>query len=120
MGNVRQLTRNTKTSTAAVAKRVADLVEDYLPDVIDRVVEVDKSSSLVINVVVKPAGRTEATKDPEVIITAAPKYGEEVVRLKARLTGEGDSAQLSLIQEMIAADIEAEEEEELAPAAATG
>jgi len=98
---VQYLTRNTKTSTAAVAKRAADLIVDYLPSVIARVCEVDKASSLAINISVRPAGRTEATKDPEVIIKAKPDYGDEVVIIRARLTGEGDSAQLSLISELL-------------------
>ena len=70
----------------------------------------------------RPAGRTDATKDPEVIITAKPDYGEEVVRLKARLTGEADDAQLSLIQEMIAGEVDFEDDEtgESGDAAATG
>ncbi len=100
-GRVQHLTRNTKTSTAAVSKRAADLIVDYLPSVIARVCEVDKASSLTITISVRPAGRTEATKDPEVIIKAKPDYGDEVVTLKARLTGEGDDAQLSLISELI-------------------
>lgn len=111
MSNVRQITRNTATSTRAISKRVADLVESYLPAVIGRVVEVDHASSLQIRISVRPAGRTDATKDPEVIITARPDYGEEVVRLKARLTGEGDDAQLSLIQEMITGEAEFEDDE---------
>lgn len=106
MGRVQSLTRTTKTSTEAVAKRVAALVVDYLPSIINRVVDVDGASSLHITVRVKPAGRTDATKDPEVSIKARPDYGEEVVILKARLTGEGDDAQLSLIQEMIAGEEE--------------
>ena len=98
---VQYLTRNTKTSTAAVAKRAADLIVDYLPSVIARVCEVDKASSLSIHISVRPAGRTEATKDPEVIIKAKPDYGDEVVIIRARLTGEGDDAQLSLISELL-------------------
>lgn len=122
MSNVRQITRNTATSTRAIAKRAADLVEAYLPSVIGRVVEVDHASSLQIRISIRPAGRTDATKDPEVIITAKPDYGEEVVRLKARLTGEADDAQLSLIQEMIASEAEFEDDQtgETGDAAATG
>ena len=101
---VRSLTRNTKTSTDAVAKRAGDLIVDYLPSIIQRVVEVDKASSLTIFIQIKPAGRTEAAKDPEVIIKAKPDYGDEVITLKARLTGEGDGAQLSLIQELISGE----------------
>ena len=123
MSNVRQITRNTATSTRAIAKRAADLVEVYLPAVIGRVVEVDHASSLQIRISVRPAGRTDATKDPEVIITAKPDYGEEVVRLKARLTGEAEDAQLSLIQEMIAGEVDFEDDktgEAGEDAAATG
>lgn len=105
MAKVKTLTRNTRTSTASIAKRAAELVEEYLPDVIRRVVDVDKASALNIKVSVRPAGRTEATKDPEVYITAKPEYGEEVVRLKARLTGEGDDAQLSLIAELMQGEV---------------
>ncbi len=101
---VQHLTRNTKTSTAAVAKRAAALIVDYLPSIIARVCEVDKVSSLSIQISVRPAGRTDATKDPEVIIKAKPDYGDEVVTLKARLTGEGDGAQLSLISELLPGD----------------
>ena len=122
MGSMHTLTRNTKTSTAAVAKRAAELIEEYLPSIIRRVVDVDKQSSLSISIYVRPAGRTESTKDPEVIIKAKPDYGDEIVTLKARLTGEGDDAQLSLISEMVqsempvdAGDIGGEEEK-----AATG
>lgn len=107
---VQQLTRTTATSTASVAKRAAALVVDYLPDVIARVTEVNKQSSLAINIHVRPAGRTEATKDPVVIIKAKPDYGDEVITLKARLTGEGDDAQLSLIQEMIEGEVEYEDD----------
>ena len=106
MGNVQTLTRNTKTSTAAVAKRAAELIEEYLPSIIRRVVEVDKQSSLAISIYVRPAGRTESTKDPEVIIKAKPDYGDEVVTLKARLTGEGDDAQLSLISELVQSELD--------------
>lgn len=120
--SVRQLTRNTKTSSAAVAKRAAELVEQYLPDIIRRVVAVDNASSLQITIKVKPAGRTEAAKDPEVSITAKPDYGAEVVTFKARLTGEGDDAQLTLISAMVT-EIDTDEPEEEAteePRAATG
>ncbi len=108
---VQHLTRNTKTSTAAVAKRAAALIVDYLPSIIARVCEVDKVSSLSIQISVRPAGRTDATKDPEVIIKAKPDYGDEVVTLKARLTGEGDGAQLSLISELLAGDSAFEDDE---------
>ena len=111
MGRVQHLTRNTKTSTAAVAKRAADLVVDYLPSVIARVVEVDKVSSFTVFIQVKPAGRTEATKDPEVIIKGKPDYGEEVIILKARLSGEGDDAQLSLIHELVEGEAAFEDDE---------
>ena len=104
MGSVKTLTRTTATSTAAVAKRAAALVVDYLPGVIGRVTEVDRASSLSITIYVRPAGRTEATKDPVVIIKAKPDYGDEVITLQARLTGEGDDAQLTLIENMIDAD----------------
>ncbi len=117
MGNVQTLTRNTKTSTAAVAKKAAELIAEYLPSIIRRVVEVDKQSSLSISIYVRPAGRTESTKDPEVIIKAKPDYGDEVVTLKARLTGEGDDAQLSLISELVQSEldeVEAPEEEKVA------
>lgn len=122
MSNVRQITRNTATSTRAIAKRAGDLVERYLPAIIGRVVEIDHASSLQIRISVRPAGRTDATRDPEVIISAKPDYGEEVIRLKARLTGEADDAQLSLIQEMIAGEAEFEDDEtgETGDAAATG
>jgi len=36
-----------------------------------------------------------------VIIKAKPDYGDEVVIIRARLTGEGDDAQLSLISELL-------------------
>lgn len=115
------LTRTTATSTKAVAQRAADLIVDYLPEVIDRVIEVQRQSSLQVNITIKPAGRTEATKDPQVSISAKPQWGEEVVTFKARLSGEGDDAQLSLIGEMLAADEADEEEAELAgDEAATG
>lgn len=97
-------TITTATSTKAIADRVGELVKDYLPEVIDRVVEVSRQSSLSVNVTIKPAGRTEATKDPQVSISVTPKYGEEVISFKARLSGEGDDAQLSLIGEMLEAD----------------
>ncbi len=108
--SIRQLTRNTKTSTDAVAKQAAALIVDYLPEIIRRVVAVDHTSSLQITIKVKPAGRTEAAKDPEVSITAKPDYGAEVVTFKARLTGEGDDAQLTLISEMVAEIDEPEED----------
>ena len=111
MGRVQSLTRTTKTSTEAVAKRAAALVVDYLPSIIERVVEVDRASSLTVFIQVKPAGRTEATRDPEVVIKAKPDYGDEVVTLKARLTGEGEDVQLSLIQEMIAGEEEFADDE---------
>ena len=104
MGRVQAMTRNTKTSTEAIAKKAAELIGDYLPRIIARVTEVDKQSSLAINIYVRPAGRTEATKDPEVVIKAKPDYGDEVITLKARLTGEGDDAQLSLIHELVAGE----------------
>lgn len=120
MAKTKQLTRTTATSARAIGKRVADIVEDYLPEIIDRVVEVDRGSSLAINVVVKPAGRTEATKDPEVLITATPKYGAEAIAIKARITGEGDDAQLTLIQDFDAGELEEPEDEEPVAAEATG
>lgn len=120
MGSVQTLTRNTRTSTAAVAKRVADLVVDYLPSVISRVAEVDGGSSLSIRIYVRPAGRTESTKDPEVIIKAKPDYGDEVITLKARLTGEGDDAQLSLISELMPGEAAFADDETGEPEAATG
>jgi len=95
MGKVKTLTRTTATSAKAIGARVADVIEDYLPEIIDRVVEVDRGSSLAVNIIVKPAGRTEAAKDPEVVITCTPKYGAEAITIKARITGEGDDAQLS-------------------------
>lgn len=121
MGKVKTLTRTTATSAKAIGSRVAACVEDYLPEIIDRVVEVDRGSSLAINIIVKPAGRTEAAKDPEVVITCTPKYGAEAITIKARITGEGDDAQLSLIQDFVAATDEEEEEPEAEePKAATG
>ena len=111
MRRVQHLTRTTKTSTAAVAKHAADLIVDYLPSIIARVVEVDRVSSLTVFIQVKPAGRTEATKDPEVIIRAKPDYGDEVVIIKARLTGTVDDAQLSLIQELVEGEMGFEDDE---------
>lgn len=118
--NVSTITRTTATSTRSISKRVADLVEDYLPEVIDRVVEVSNQSVLAINIAIKPAGRTEATKDPQVSISVKPKFGEEVVSFKARLTGEGDDAQLSLIGEMLESDAADDAAEGADDEAATG
>ena len=131
MSKVKTLTRTTATSTAAVAKRAAALVADYLPAIIGRVTEVDRASSLAITIYIRPAGRTESTKDPVVIIKAKPDYGDEVITLQARLTGSGDDAQLTLIENMIDADVaeaaEAQEspepdfeDDEVEEAAATG
>ncbi|MCP4871615.1 MAG: hypothetical protein GY898_23140 [Proteobacteria bacterium] len=100
MARVTTMTRNTRTSTEALAKRTADLVVENLPDVIRRVVDTNNASALKLTLKVNPPGRTEATKDPEISIRCKPDFGDEIVTLKARLTGEGDDAQLSLISEL--------------------
>ena len=68
MGSVKTLTRTTATSTAAVAKRAAALVVDYLPGVIGIVTEGDRASSRSITIYVRPAGRTERNREPVSII----------------------------------------------------
>lgn len=120
MGNVQILTRNTTTSTEAIAKRAADAIREKLPELIRHVATVDKASALRLNVAIKPAGRTQATKDPEVLLTYKPDYGEECVVFKARLTGEGDDAQLSLISELVQGEVEFEEDQPKEKEAATG
>lgn len=119
---VTALTRNTRTSTEALAKRTAQLVVENLPDVIQRVVETKNASALKLTLKVNPPGRTEATKDPEISIRCKPDFGDEVVTLKARLTGEGDDAQLSLISELLPEEAGFQDDEtgEEEAAAATG
>lgn len=120
MGSVQTLTRTTATSTKAIAGRAADIVLEKLPDLIRHVAEVDKASTLKINIAIKPAGRTQATKDPEVLLTYKPDYGEESVVFKARLTGEGNDTQLSLIQELVQGEVGFSDDETGETEAATG
>ncbi len=111
MGRVQHMTRNTKTSCAAIAKRAEGLVIGNLPDIIRRVIDVERASKLLLTITVKPAGRTEATKDPDITVSCKPDYGAEVVTFKARLTGEGDGAQLSLISELLPEEVGFQDDE---------
>lgn len=120
MSNVKVLTRKTETSIEATAKRAARLIVDEAPAVVRRMFDTDEASGLTIKITFKPSGRTEAAKDPEVVITSKPDFGKETIKISARMTGEGDDAQLTLIQALDDSDLdtEADESEEADEAAA--